>query len=398
MSSPQTIEKQKGNQAMSHNNTVFSQLLKLIPRHEFETLAKQHHSGRSFRTATRWSQLVTMAMGQLSGRTSLRDIVENMSAQLHRLYHLGSAKLSRSNLSRINEDKPCALYEALFGKLLHRCQTIAPGHNFRFKNPLYSLDASTIDLCLSVFPWADFRKTKGAIKLHVGLNHEGYLPEFVTVTEGKNHDVTVGRTLNFPKGSIVAIDKGYNDYAWYKQLTDKGIFFVTRLKTNAAYRVVSRRPVLKNKGLTCDQTIEFTGIQTAKKCPIQLRRIGYRDTETGKHYIFLTNNFKLSARTIADIYKARWQVELFFKWIKQNLKIKSFVGTSKNAVMTQIWIALCIYLLLAFIKFQSKLKKSMQQILRLLQLNLFEKRDMMALLRGDPPRDRQPDINQMVLL
>lgn len=383
---------------MSHHNTVFSQLLKLIPRHEFESLAKQHHSGRSFRTASRWSQFVSMAMGQITGRVGLRDIVDNMSAQLHRLYHLGSAQLSRSNLSRINEDKPYTLYEALFGKLLHRCQANAPGHSFRFKNLLYSLDASTIDLCLSVFPWADFRTTKGAIKLHVGLNHNGYLPEFVTVTEGKEHDVTIGRTLEFPKGSIVAIDKGYTDYAWYKQLTDKGIFFVTRLKTNAAYRVVSRLSVLKNKGLTCDQTIEFTGIQTSRKCPIRLRRIGYRDVETGKRYIFLTNNFKLSAKTIADIYKARWQVELFFKWIKQNLKIKSFVGTSKNAVMTQIWIALCIYLLLAFIKFQSKLTKSMQQILRLLQLNLFEKRDLMALLRGDPPNDRQLDINQMALL
>ena len=383
---------------MAHHNTVFSQLLKFIPRHEFETLAKQHHSGRSFRTASRWSQFVTMAMAQLAGRNSLRDIVENMSAQAHRLYHLGSAKLSRSNLSRINNGKPYALYEALFGKLLSRCQGVVPGHDFRFSHPLYSLDASTIDLCLSVFPWADFRTTKGAIKLHVGLNHAGYLPEFVTVTEGKNHDVTVGRTLEFPKGSIVAIDKGYNDYAWYKQLTDKGIFFVTRLKTNATYRIVSRRPVLKSKGLSCDQTIEFTGVQTAKKCPVQLRRIVYRDAETGKRYVFLTNNFKLSAKTIADIYKARWQVELFFKWIKQNLKIKSFVGTSKNAVMTQIWIALCIYLLLAFLKFQSKLQKSTQQILRLLQLNLFEKRDLMALLRGDPPRDNQPDINQMVLL
>ncbi len=383
---------------MAHHNTVFSQLLKFIPRHEFETLAKQHHSGRSFRTASRWSQFVTMAMAQLAGRNSLRDIVENISAQAHRLYHLGSAKLSRSNLSRINNGKPYALYEALFGKLLSRCQGVVPGHDFRFNHPLYSLDASTIDLCLSVFPWADFRTTKGAIKLHVGLNHAGYLPEFVTITEGKNHDVTVGRTLEFPKGSIVAVDKGYNDYAWYKQLTDKGIFFVTRLKTNATYRVVSRRPVLKSKGLSCDQTIEFTGVQTAKKCPVQLRRIVYRDAETGKRYVFLTNNFKLSAKTIADIYKARWQVELFFKWIKQNLKIKSFVGTSKNAVMTQIWIALCIYLLLAFIKFQSGLKKSTQQILRLLQLNLFEKRDLMALLRGDPPRDNQPDINQLVLL
>lgn len=383
---------------MAHCNTIFLQLLKLVSRHEFETLAKQHHTGRSFRTATRWSQFVVMMMAQLTGRSSLRDIVDNVSAQAHRLYHLGSRQLSRSNLSRINNDKPYALYEALFGKLLQRCQRVGPGHPFRFKNPLYSLDASTIDLCLSVFPWADFRTTKGAIKLHVGLNHAGYLPEFVTITEGKTHDVMVGRTLNFPKGSIVAVDKGYNDYAWYKQLTDKGIFFVTRLKTNARYRVVSRRTVLKNKGLTCDQTIEFTGTLTAKKCPIQLRRIGYRDPETGKHYVFLTSHFDLSAKTIADIYKARWQVELFFKWIKQNLKIKSFVGTSKNAVMTQIWIALCVYLLLAFLKFQSKPKKSMQHILRLLQLNLFEKRDLMALLRGDPVHDPQDDFNQMVLL
>jgi hypothetical protein len=398
MKSRQVIEKQKGNQTMSHYNTVFSQLLKLLPRHEFETLAKQHHSGRSFRTATRWSQFVTMTMAQLSGRNSLRDIVENMSAQAHRLYHLGVAKLSKSNLSRINEDKPHTLYEALFDKLLNRCQGFAPKHNFRFKNPLYSLDASTIDLCLSMFPWADFRATKGAIKLHVGLNHNGYLPEFVTVTEGKDHDVTVGRILKFPKGSIIAIDKGYNDYSWYNQLNIKGIFFVTRLKNNAKYRVIKRNPVQKNKGVTSDQVIEFTGSQASKKCPIQLRRIGYKADTAGKHYIFLTNNFKLSARTIADIYKARWQVELFFKWIKQNLKIKSFVGTSKNAVLTQIWIALCIYLLLAYIKFQSKLNKSMQHILRLLQLNLFEKRDLIALLRGDPVVDRSLNINQMALL
>jgi putative transposase len=339
-----------------------------------------------------------MAMAQLAGRNSLRDIVDNISSQTHRLYHLGSAKLSRSNLSQINEDKPCTLYEVLFGQLLSRCRGKAPGHDFRFKNPLYSLDASTVDLCLSVFPWADFRTTKGAIKLHVGLNHAGYLPEFVTVTEGKVHDVTMGRMLKFPKGSIVAIDRGYNDYAWYNQLTEKGIFFVTRLKSNAKTRVVCRRPVLADNGLTSDQTIEFTGVQTSKKCPIRLRRIGYRDPETGKHYVFLTNNFKLSARTIADIYKARWQVELFFKWIKQNLKIKSFIGTRKNAVMTQIWIALCVYLLLAYIKFQSKLNKGMQQILRLLQINLFEKRDLMALLRGDTINDNQFAINQMALL
>ncbi len=319
---------------MAHNNTVFAQLLKFIPRHEFETLSNQHHSGRSFRSASRWSQFVAMSMAQLAGRNRLRDIVDNISAQAHRLYHLGSAKLTRSTLSRINEDKPYTLYEALFGKLLSCCQGPTPGHTFRFKYPLYSLDASTIDLCLSAFPWADFRTTKGALKLHVGLNHDGYLPEFVTIIDGETSDVEIGRTLEFPKGSMVAVDRGYNDYAWYKQLTDKGVFFVTRLKSKANSRVISRQAVLADKGLTSDQTIEFTGAQTAKKCPVPLRRIGYRDPETGKHYVFLTNNFKLAAKTIADIYKARWQVELFFKWIKQNLKIKSFIGTAKNAVMT----------------------------------------------------------------
>ena len=383
---------------MAHCNTILSQILKLIPRHEFESLAKTHHSGRSFRTASRWSQFTCLVIAQLSGRSSLRDIVDSMSVQMHRLYHLGCRVISRSNLSRMNEDKPYELYEALFDSLLSRCQKFAPAHNFRFNNPLYSLDASVIDLCLSVFPWADFRTTKGAIKLHVGLNHAGYLPEFVSITEGSTHEVNIGKLLDFPKGSIIAMDKGYNDYSWYNQLTDKGIFFVTRLKRDAKFRIISRRTILKNKGLTCDQSIEFTGAQTSKKCPVQLRRIGYKDAVTGKHYIFLTNNFKLSAKTIADVYKSRWQVELFFKWIKQNLKIKSFVGTSKNAVLTQIWIAMCVYLILAFIKLQSKLTKSMQQILRLLQLNLFEKRDLMALLRGDPIRETMPDLNQMALL
>ncbi len=383
---------------MAHSNTVLNQILKFIPRHEFETLANRHHSGRSFRTASRWSQFVSLAMAQLSAHSSLRDIVDNIRAQTHRLYHLGSAQLTRSNLSRINENKPYTLYEALFGKLLNRCQGITSGHDFRFNNPLYSVDASTIDLCLSVFPWADFCTTKGAIKLHVGLNHDGYLPEFVTLTEGNCHDVTIGRTLNFPKGSMVAIDRGYNDYAWYNQLTDKGVFFVTRLKRNAKIRIIKRHSAHKGKGITSDQTIEFTGVQTAMRCPIRLRRIGFRDAVTGKRYVFVTNHFKLSAKTSADVYKARWQVELFFKWIKQNLKIKSFIGTSKNAVMTQIWIALCVYLLLAFIKFPSRLSKSMKQILRLLQLNLFEKRDLMALLRGDPIKTHLHCPDQMALL
>ncbi len=284
---------------MAHCNTNAAQLLKFVPRHEFESLASTHHSGRSFRVASRWSQFVVLMIGQLTGRHSLRDIIDNISAQAHRLYHLGSAKLSRSTLSRINKDKPYKLYEDLFGKLLSRCQSKAPGHEFRFKNPLYSLDASTLDLCLSVFPWAKFCSTKGAVKLHVGLNHTGYLPEFVTITDGKAHDVTIGRVLQFPKGSIIAMDRGYNDYMWYKQLTDKAIFFVTRLKSNAKYRVVERYSVQTGNGVTSDQTIVFTSSQTARKCPIPLRRIGYRDPETGKHYVFLTNHFKLAPKTIS---------------------------------------------------------------------------------------------------
>lgn len=253
------------------------------------------------------------------------------------------------------------------------------------------------------FPVADFRTTnfrttKGAIKLHVGLNHDGYLPEFVSVTEGKCADVTAGRKIQFPKGSIVVMDKGYNEYPWYKQLNDKGITFVTRLKKNAQYRVVKRHAVLNNKGVGSDQTIELIGMQAAKKCPIRLRRIAYRDTTKGKYYVFLTNNFKLSAKSVAGLYKARCQLELFFKWIKQNPKIKSFIGTSKNAVMTQIWVAMCIYLIVAFLKLQSKASKSMQQILRVLHFNLFEKRDLMALLRGDSINHRRYNPNQFLLL
>lgn len=382
---------------MAHCNTIFSQILNLVPRHEFESLANKHHSGRMFRTASRWSQFVIMSLAQLTGRSSLRDVIENVTAQEHRLYHLGSSKMSRSNLSRINEDKPYELYEALFAKLLKRCQQKVPGHGFRFKNELYSLDASTIDLCLSVFPWAKFRKTKGAIKLHVGMNHKGNMPEFVSITDGKQHDVTQGRQVDFPKGSIVAVDRGYTDYKWYKQLSDKGVYFVSRCKSNAKMKIVERREVDESTGLTSDQTIEFTGFYASTDCPIPMRRVGYRDAETGKHYVFLTNNFKLSPLTIAKIYKARWQIELFFKWIKQNLKIKSFVGTSKNAVMTQIWIALCIYLLLAFLKFQSKTTKSMQQILRLLQTNLFEKWSLEDLITGRGRKKHSPSDRQQVM-
>jgi len=373
---------------MAHNNTVFGQILKLVSRHDFEALANQHHSGQKLRKTSRWTQFVALSLGQLSQRISLRDIVSNLSAQTKKLYHLGCEPIARSSLARLNEKQPYTLYEAIFGKLFGQCKSYAPKHRFRFKNPLLSMDASTIDLCLSAFPWASFRRAKGGIKLHVGLDHNGYLPSFVQVTEADTHEVNVARAMNFTKGSIVVFDRGYIDYKWYKQLENKGVFFVTRQKSNARYRVVDRRSVNKRQGLRSDQTIRLTGFYQKKDCDIPLRRISYRDPETGKRYIYLTNNFQLSAKTIADIYKERWQIELFFKWVKQNLKIKTFLGTTKNAVLTQIWIAMIIYLMLAYIKFSSKLGISLQTISRLLQLNLFERRDLMMLLN---PRPDVPD-------
>lgn len=372
---------------MAHHSTVLAQLLQLVPRHEFETLAQRHHVGRKLRVMTRWSQFVALAVAQLSGRTSLRDIVSNLAAQAHKLYHLGSGKVSRSSLARTNANQPAELYEDLFSVMLARCQSVAPEHGFRFKNKLFSLDASMIDLSLSIFPWATYQKTKGAVKLHVGLDHSGYIPAFVAFTKGNIHEVQWARALKLPKGSIAVFDRGFSDYRWFNQLNTKGILFVTRLKRRAPYKVLKRRDVIRRKGLTSDQTILRTG-KRAAHYTAPLRRIGYRDPETGRHYVFLTNTFHLAAATIAEIYRKRWEIELFFKWIKQNLKIKSFVGTSSNAVWTQLWVAMCVQLLLAYLKFTSRVKGSLREILRLLQLSLFERRALIPLLRGDPPVPR----------
>ena len=379
---------------MSHASTVFSQLLRLVSRHEFQSLANEHHKGQALRKISRWDQFASLIMAQLSGRQSLRDIEANMNAQTGSHYHLGVRRIAKSSLARVNENQPYTLFEALFEKLASRCRGRSPQHKFRFKNPLYSLDSSLIDLSLAIFPWADHNRSKAAMKLHVGLDHGGHFPAFATITDGVRHDVPVGREFDFPKGSVVVIDKGYTDYGWYKQLTEKGIFFVTRQRTNAKYRVIERREVNRNQGITSDQVIELSGLQLKNKAMPRLRRIGYRDADSGKHYVYLTNHFKLSARTIADVYKDRWQVELFFKAIKQNLKIHAFVGNSRNAVLTQIWIALCTYLILSYLKFLSKTGWSEQRILRLLQANLFSKKDLMALIRPSPPAnlDRPPQM------
>lgn len=377
---------------MSHHSTVIDQFLRLIPRHQFDALAAEHHKGAPLRRMTRFSQFVALATAHLGQRHSLRDVVANLDAQAPRLYHVGARPVTRSSLARVNEEQPWTLYEALFGELYARCRRLAPRHGFRFKNKLYSLDTSLIDLSLKIFPWAHYALGKAAMKLHLGLDHDGLLPAFATVGESRGSDVAGGWRLRFPKRSIVVFDKGYSDYAWLHSLTEAGVFFVTRARANILVDVLDESRGVASGCVKFDRRVALAGKRPREMGVRPMRMVGYTCPETGRDYVFLTNIEHLAAQTIADIYKARWQIELFFKWLKQNLKLRGFLGTSKNAVLTQIWIALCISLLIAYLKFVSRIDQSMQKIARLLQLNLFIKRDLLELLKSIPsPPEAPPD-------
>ena len=360
---------------MAHHNTILNQMLKMFSRHEFqkfvfETGTEYHAWGFSS-----WNRFVSMLFGQLAGVDSLRGIEAGLATQSKSLYHLGSKPVHRSTLAYANEHRSHELFKKIFEWMLSQCQPVAPKHKFRFKNPLSSLDATVIDLCLSLYDWAKFGTTKGAVKLHVKLNHAGYLPTFMAMTEGKVHESTIAPSVPLESGDVVVFDRGYNDFAWFNTLVDKCVFFVTRLKKRARYKIIERRPTT-HKDIYSDQIIEFTGFYTHKKCPHQLRRIRSKDRETGKIIVILTNNFSWSAKTIALIYKDRWQIELFFKAIKQLLKVKSFVGTSRNALLSQLWVALIAYLLLAYLKFKSKFSWSLYTLCSVLPTNIFSKRNL----------------------
>jgi hypothetical protein len=304
---------------MAHCNTIFHQMPKLIPRHYFAKLEAEHGTGRKARSFTRWSQLVHLLAMQLTARASLRDGVASLKVRVKNLYHLGVKPVARSTFADANNRRPASFFEALFALMYRRCQPRAPKHKFRFKNKLFSLDATVVSLCLSLFPWARFRRSKGGIKLHTLLDHDGYLPGFVAISPAREHEGHRARSLQLPKGSIAVEDMGYADYDRYAQLTAQKIFFVTRQKGNARYEVLESRKVNKKQGLLSDQTIRLK----AQECPLALRRIAYRDAATGRRYVFLTNHFKLAAKTIADIYKERWQIEIFFRFIKQNSRPSS---------------------------------------------------------------------------
>jgi len=381
---------------MAYHNTLLSQIVKLVLRLEFERLANKVDGRRRSNAMSRWSQILALSVGHFASRESLRDIEHTFNTQAQHRYHLGGQNISRSSLGRINEKLSYQFYQELFQTLYQRCQHSSPRHKFKFKGKLFSLDGTLISLSMKVFPWADYNCKKAAFKVHVGLDHDGLIPAFASVTLGKGSEMSQAKMWKFPKGSVLVFDKGYNSYDWHNTLTNKGLIWVTRIRGNAKYRVIERRDTSKYPNIISDQTIEYSSSQSKENKLKPIRRIGYRDPETNKHYAFITNQFQWSAQTIADIYKQRWQVELFFKWIKQNLKIKSFLGTSENAVMTQIMVALCNYLLLAFIKFQSKTKLSLQQIIRLIQVNLFSRRPLSELIA--PKNSSQPPDKQMAFV
>lgn len=368
---------------MAHYTTILNELLNILPRHAFEGLVKSHNGDRYVKRFDCWNQLTAMIYAQASGKQSLRDIQQGLEANPARLYHLGLKTIKRSTLSDANSKRPYQIFQGLFNKLLGRCQEIAPKHDFRFKNPLHSLDASVIDLCLSVFPWAKFRTTKGAVKIHCGLDHSGMLPDFLMITDAKKHEVSVAKKfLPIIPDSIYCMDKGYTDFTFFRHIHDAKAFFVTRAKDNLDCRVVGQHSETNKKGVVADELIELKGFYTQQDYPKLLRLVTYYDWETSKELVFITNNMRLSALTIARIYKARWQIEIFFKWIKQNLKIKTFLGTSENAVMTQIWIAMCYYLLLAFIKFQTNFKRSLFYLHRLVRETLMARCTLIDILKA----------------
>ena len=360
--------------------SMFSQLLQLFPRLEFQRLVKETKSERHARGFSSWSQFVSMLFCQLGHAISLREITGGLRSCEGKLKHLGISAPSHSTLAYANEHRPWELYQLIFLKLFDRCQSqVNLGkRKFRFKNKLVSLDSSAIDLCLEMFDWAHFRRTKGAIKLHLLLDHDGYLPSFAVITDGKVSDIKIARQFQFDPGTIVVDDRGYNDYALFGHWTSQGVYFVTRMKDNAVYEVIKENKVPQNRHILKDEIIELTGVKAFEKCPYQLRRIEFYNAEKEEILVFLTNHLKLGASTIAAIYKDRWQIEIFFKALKQNLKIKTFVGTSANAVKIQIWTALIAMLILRFLQLRSQFNWSLSNLVALLRMNLFTHRDLWA--------------------
>lgn len=385
--------------------SIFSQMLQLFSRLEFESAVRKHKAERHARGFTCWGQFVAMLFCQLGHAQSLREICGGLAASEGKLKHLGlPAAPARSTLGYANEHRPWQLYQTVFQQLLEKCQQVvasAPGkkkRKFRFKNRLLSLDATVIALCVSAFDWAQFRRTKGAVKLHLLLDHEGHLPSFAVVTEGKQHEVQVARQLHFAPGTILAIDRGYTDYEWFARLSEEHVYFVTRLKDNADYAVVEEREIPQRKGVRRDQVIFFYKLARAG-VDCFFRRVEYYDEKTDALLVFLTNHLSLAAATVAAVYKERWAIELFFKALKQNLRVKTFIGTSENALQIQIWTALIALLLIKYLQLRATFGWSLSNLVSLLRQQLFVYRDLWTWIDNpfQPPLLVTPALEQLPL-
>jgi hypothetical protein len=393
---------EEGIPAMLASCSVFVQLLKTIPRAEFQQLAAEHQSERHARGFTSWQQLVAMLFCHLGKAHSLREIEYGLSSAEGKLSHLGVQVPSRSTLAYANAHRPWQLFEAVFYTLAQRCASVQTGrHRLRFRNPLRSIDSTTIDLVSSMFDWAKYGKSKGAIKLHLMLDHDGLLPRFAVVTDGKSADVAIGRQMPAEPGSIFVFDRGYVDYEWFRSLSWRGVHFVTRLKKNAHFDVVEERPVPQSRSVTRDQLVDVYDVRKGRSpgyVPLRLRRVEVVDPEDGKHLVIYSNLLEFGATTIARIYKERWQIELFFKTLKQNLKIKTFIGTSANALWIQMWTALIAMLIVRYLKLKNECRWSLSNLFAMLRFHLFAHRDLMDWLRNALTDSPGPPAEQLKLI
>jgi len=386
---------------MNTGQTVFSQLMEFVPAYEFRKCVQRYQGHYKVKRFSCWEQFLSMAFAELTYRESLRDIEACLRAGQSKLYHMGfRGKVARNTLANATTVRDWRIFADFAHVLIGMARPLYAGEDlgFQLEQTIYALDSTTIDLCLALFPWALFRKRKAAIKLHTLLDVRARIPSVIIVTSGKVHDVNILDEFLFEPGAIYVMDRGYVDFKRLHHIQDASAFFVTRAKRNFRCRRLYSHPVDKTTGLQCDQTIVLTGFYARKHYPEKLRRIRYVDPETDKRFVFLTNNHVLPALIIAQLYRARWHVELFFKWIKQHLRIKAFYGTSENAVKTQIWIAIAVYVLVAIVKKRLNLSQSLYGILQILSITLFEKTPILQVLSQDQPVEDDEHVPKQLFL
>ena len=378
---------------------VFAQFLRLLPRYEFQRIVNKYNGDYRIKSFKCWNQLACMMFAQIRQEKSLRDLDLALNAHAPKLYHIGIRQCPKSTLADANERRDYRIYEDLAKSLMQQARREYADTELALDvdHAVYALDASIVDLTLSLFPWARFRKTKGAIKLHAMLDLRGSIPVFLRITDGKVHDVKAAPHVPIEPDGIYVVDRAYVDFAWLWGIRQTGAFFVTRLKRSIRWTRVLSHPVDKSLGLRCDQEILLASQRLKGLYPERLRRVSFRDETQGQTLVFLTNNFTLPAATIADLYKARWEIEIFFKWIKQNLRIKSFYGTSPNAVKTQIWIAMIAYLVLAILKERYHLRPSLSTLLHFLEVNLLEPKPLLSIFQTNARATPQPEDKQLTL-